>query len=213
MSAVIDLLGVLAYAKLGSFERLSLDSSLAPTVADRVTLGRMATVEFNNYEQIALHLTQLGSDPLAAMNPFVEVFDRFNETLTPSDWYEGLVKTYVGDGIIADFYRAVSEYLDPQTAALIESVCADYGHNDYAVTQIRSKIEDDHKVGGRLALWGRRLMGEMISHANVVIGGQPRIADEFRTLTKGDFASELGTLVNRLTVGHTRRMDALGLAS
>ena len=34
---------------------------------------------------------------------------------------------------------------------------------DFIVDRVRRAIEEDHRVGGRLALWGRRLMGEALS--------------------------------------------------
>jgi hypothetical protein len=40
--ATVDLLGVLAYGELTAFERLAADARLAPTVSDKVALGRMA---------------------------------------------------------------------------------------------------------------------------------------------------------------------------
>ena len=52
--------------------------------------------------------------PEAARQPF----DAFHARTAPSDWLEGLVKAYVGDGIATDFYREVSAYLDASTRDL-----------------------------------------------------------------------------------------------
>ena len=49
------------------------------------------------------------------MLPFAPALDAFHTRTAPADWLEGLVKAYVGDGIAADFYRAVAELVDPQT--------------------------------------------------------------------------------------------------
>jgi len=44
----------------------------------------------------------------------------------------------------------------------------DAGQADFAVRHIRQAIVDDPRLGGRLALWGRRLMGEALTQAQRV---------------------------------------------
>ena len=214
--AVIDLLGVLAYGELVAFERTATDASLAPTLEDKAALAKMAAAEFAHFEQLAAHLADLGSDPIAAMQPFVTALDQFHNTLTPRDWLEGLLKAYVGDGIANDFYREISSHMDSETAALVSEVLADVGLADFAVERIRAAIELDPKIAGRLALWGRRLMGEMISQASLVALSRPALQELFFNPPAGDAgkpATDLTGMVNRLTVSHAKRMDVLGLAS
>ena len=65
-------------------------------------------------------------------------------TLTgPSNWLEGLVKAYVGDGLAADFYREVAEFVDPATRELISEVLADTGGAEFAVREVRAAIADE----------------------------------------------------------------------
>src|SRR4029453_2507537 len=111
---------------------------------------------------------ELGADPDDAMAPFREPLDAFHEHTTPADWLEGLVKAYVGDGIAADFYREVAAYLDQDTRSLVLEVLEDTGHADFAVDRVRTAIKADPRVSGRLALWGRRLVGEALSQAQRV---------------------------------------------
>ena len=99
-------------------------------------------------------------------------------------------------------------YVDPETAALVTAVVQDSQKSDYAAQRLRAAIEHDPKVAGRLALWGRRLMGELIGQATLVAGSRPAMSALF-----AQHAAEGDGLVNRLTVAHSRRMDAIGLAS
>src|SRR5689334_18056907 len=110
-AAVIDLLGVLAYGELIAYERLTTDAQLAPSLADKVALGTMANAEFHHFQQLSKHLSDRGVDPLEAMAPFVDPLDAFHDSTQPSDWYEGLIKAYVGDGMATDFYREVATYV------------------------------------------------------------------------------------------------------
>ncbi|MDQ2783240.1 MAG: ferritin-like domain-containing protein, partial [Actinomycetota bacterium] len=158
---------------------------------------------------------QLGVDPEGAIAPFVDAVDHFHERTAPNDWLEGLVKAYVGDGIAQDFYREISAYVDEDTRDIVLSVLADLGRDAYIVTAVRGAIKADPKVAGRLALWGRRLVGEALTQAQRV--GVER--DALASLLVGapgrpgaDLA-ELGRMFARLTDEHTRRMGNLGLSA
>ena len=220
-AGVIDLLGLLAYAELVAFFRLSDDAALAPTLADKAALGKMAVAEFSHFERIRSELERLGADPGKAMEPFTAPLDAFHARTAPSDWLEGLVKAYVGDGFAADFYRAAADVLDPEPRALVLDVLADTGHAQFAVEHVRAAIEADPKVAGRLALWARRLVGEALGQAQLVTAQHPPLAH----LLVGDVQAnaeegsgtpsqlgEVGRMFARLTDAHAKRMSTLGLS-
>jgi hypothetical protein len=209
--AVVDLLAVLALAELSAFERLAADASLAPSLVDKAALGAMAAAEFGHYQVLHERLAALGVDSTVAMAPFVDPLNAFHDSTSPSDWLESLVKAYVGDGFAADFYREIAEFADDETQALVGDVLDDTGHAEFAVAHVRSAIEADPAVAGRLALWARRLVGEALVQAQ-------RVAVDRDALTRlivggaGDPAA-IGALLDRLTQRHSERMESLGLSS
>ncbi len=205
-----DLLGVLAYGELTAFERLADDARFAPTLADKAAVAGMAVAEFGHFRRLQGRLTEMGVDPNAAMEPFVEALDTFHDSTAPGDWLEGLVKAYVGDGIAADFYREVAAYVDAATRELVLDVLADTGHAAFAVDRVRTAIAAEPAVTGRLALWARRLVGEALTSAQRVAGDRDALA---RLIVggRGDPA-ELGRMLARLTDAHFERMASLGLS-
>ncbi len=214
-SGVVDLLGVIAYGELSAFERLAEDSKLAPTLEDKMALAGMASDEVVHLSKLTDRLRELGADPFAAMSPFRLAIDDFHRHTAPSNWLEGLIKAYVGDGLAADFYREVGALLDDDTRELIDSSFSDGGHAAFVVDRVRSAIDEDPRVGGRLALWGRRLMGEALSQAQRVVADR----DGLSALLAGtedrpgmDLAA-IGKMFNRLTERHVGRMANLGLDS
>jgi hypothetical protein len=214
-TAVHDLLGLLAYGELSAFERLAADAAMAPDIPAKAALAGMAVAEFHHYQRLAGRLAQMGADPQTAMEPFREPVDAFHRSTAPSTWLEGLVKAYVGDGIGQDFYTEVAAFLDPDTATLVTDVMADLGHSAFAVENVRAAIEDDPRVAGRLALWGRRLVGEALSQAQRVAAER----DSFDTLFVGTVQRPgiglggVSAMFNRIIERHARRMASLGLAS
>nr|MBA3368588.1 hydroxylase [Geodermatophilaceae bacterium] len=109
------------------------------------------------------------------------------------------------------FYREVANFLDESTRALVLSVLADTGHASFAVREVRAAIRADPAIGGRLALWARRLVGEAMTQSQRVIAERDQLAELLITGT-GDLAG-VGELLNRITTAHTERMGQLGLSS
>ena len=237
---VIDLLGLLAYAELDAYFRLTEDAALAPSLADKAALGGMAVAEFGHFRLLCEQLSALGAQPDQAMLPFAPALDAFHARTAPADWLEGLVKAYVGDAIAADFYRAVAELVDEQTRELVLRVLADTGHAEFVIARVRAAVAADPQLGGRLALWARRLVGEALAQAYRVVadrrslagllagaGAAPASTEKASTekaSTEKASAAEasvappaqlgdIGRMLARLTDAHAQRMASLGLAS
>ena len=235
LTGVTDLLGLLAYAELVAFFRLSEDAALAPTIADKAALAQMAVAEFGHFQLVRDRLVRLGADPELAMRPFMGPLDEFHAKTVPSSWPEGLVKAYVGDGVARDFYRVIAEFLDAETRALVLEVMADTAYAEFAVDRVRAAIESDPPLASRLALWARRLVGEALGQAQRVAaereplarliagriaaaqpesGGDP--ADARRggapaEARRGSDLGDIGRIFARLTDQNTGRMAALGM--
>lgn len=207
--AIVDLLGGLAYGELSAFDRLAADARMAPTLAGRAQMSSMAAFEFGHYRLLAERLVSLGVEPATAMAPFVAPLERYHSLTTPSTWLEGVVKAYVGDGMAADFYREVAAFVDAATAALIDEVLSDAGRADFAIAEVRTALEAEPGLAGRLSLWARRLVGEAISQTQHILADR----DELMTLFVagvGDLAG-IARMITRITERHQARMVQLGL--
>lgn len=212
---IVDLLGVVAYLELMAFSQLAADAGMAPSQPERAAVAKLAVAQFGHYETIVGRLESIGADPEGAMAPFVAAIDEFHRRTRPRDWFEGLVKAYVGDGVAQDFYTEVARFVDPQTRDVVVEVLSNTVHAEVVIPTVREAISADPALAGRLALWGRRLVGEMLTEAQ-------RIGVEREGLTAllvggvdgaGADLAEFGRMLARITDEHTRRMERLGLSA
>lgn len=201
----------MAYSELSAFERMSSDARYSPSLHDRAVFGRIAVIEFQHYELVSAKLEGMGIDAEDAMLPFQASVDHFHERTRPADWYESLMKAYVVRTVSADFYRTVSKYVDPDTRELIQQIESSGDATAVLRERLKSALADDPRLASRLALWGRRLVGEALTQAQ-------RVSFEHAFLdglTGGPDTEDAKELVGRLRAevaeNHSRRMVQLGM--
>ncbi|GII80254.1 hypothetical protein Sru01_52360 [Sphaerisporangium rufum] len=226
-AGVVDLLGVLAYAELTAFLRLAEDAAaLAPSLTDRAELSGIAAAEYAHFRLLRDRISSLGADPERAMEPFVAALDDWHAQTRPGDWWEALIKAYVGTGIAGDFYREAARQVDPRTRALVDEVLAEEVRSEFVIERVRAALAEDATLCGRLALWARRMVGEALSQGHRLAAARPElalllVAGGREAAPEGGAAPpaggvdagliEVGRLFARLTEEHGKRMAALGL--
>ena len=230
-AAEVDLLGALAYGELSSFLRLSAEAVTGPTLTDVDGLAALGVRNFSHYRLLRDRLVDLGLDPERAMAPFTAAMDAFHARTTPSDWTESLVKAFVGDGIAKDFYLEVSAHVGAGTRELVQEVLggtraagadgevpsAEAAVAEFVVAAVARATEQDPQLSSRLALWGRRLVGEALSQAQGIVADHPALAALLARGAGGDAHGAdlegVGAMFTRITQAHVRRMGRLGLTA
>ncbi|MCC9068321.1 ferritin-like fold-containing protein [Arthrobacter cryoconiti] len=210
---VVDLLGGIAYGELSAFEHLSSDARYSPTLADRAVLGKMAVAEFGHFEMVCERLNGMGMDPELAMLPFQRIVDLFHERTRPADWHESLMKAYVVDAITEDFYAAIAENLDVATRSVIAQVRTSEEQTTLLAGLLKNMLDDDPRLSSRLALWGRRLVGEALSRAQYIGAKHSFLVGLRPDGTQEQAAADVHAILSVLTRNHSRRMNSLGLTA
>lgn len=123
-----------------------------------------------------------------------------------------MLGVYIGDSLAADVYREISDRSDDRTRELVHEVLSDEVYDDFVVDRVRAAIEADPDIAGRLALWGRRMVGEAMSQAQRLLAERPALAGLLTGAPDGSLA-EINRIMSRLIEHHSARMARLGLSA
>lgn len=199
----LSYLGQVAYFELAVFESLTRAISEAPDLAGKEGLSQVAGEALAKHHGLVDILRQLKADPAATMEPFAPDIDRFESLTRGRDWYETLLGVYVTAGFLNQFFLELAGALPKKHRATVQDILRTDRTEEVLVTALRAGIENDPKLASRLALWGRRLMGDTQLVARSAL----------RLSADGSDESKLEPVFTDLIGTHSKRMDILGLTA
>jgi hypothetical protein len=205
-----ELFAVLAYGEVAAFYRLTDEARMAPDLRGRISMASMAAAEMAHYELLHDTLESRGVDVVSAISKYASALDGYHRLTTPSTWLEALVKTYVGDALVADFYLQIADGLPHEVADVVRATMAETGHSQFVVAEVRAAVTKSGRQRSRLALWSRRLLGEAITQAQYVLAEHDELVDLVVSHTDG--LTQLAGFFERVQRTHDDRMRELGLA-
>jgi hypothetical protein len=201
---LVSYLGQVAYFELAVFESLTRAISSAPNLGAQEGLTAAAGEVLAKHHGVVAELRALKVDPAAEMLPFAPAIDRFEKLSHGRDWFEMLLGVYLTAGFLDDFFIRLLAGLPTDIAKRLEILLEPDRSAEVIVTELKAGIEADEKLASRLALWGRRLVGDtqLVARSALQMSGN-RATDEER----------IEPVFTDLIAAHTRRMDGLGLTA
>lgn len=197
-------LGKSAYLQLTMFENLSRVSRSAPDIEAKSILGRVAGYALARHEGLVAEIERHGADVAATMEPFVSEIDEFQRMTQGNDWYESVTSCYLTAGFLDDFLVRLAAGLGGPAGVRISEILSRDAGEDTIAHELLAAIEKNPRLAARLAMWGRRLVGDTMLLARWMLRPTDnRDSDEAR----------IEPVFTELIAAHTRRMDALGLTA
>lgn len=194
-------LGQAAYLQLSLYETMGRAGAGAPTLSGRLVTGVLATTALERHRAIVAEIERGGKEPADLMAPHREAIDRFLERTSGADWYESMLTGYVTAGILNDLFANLLRSLPADVRQRLRTVF-DAREEPAVVEELTARIDEDPIVASRLAMWGRRLVGDTLLVARSALASHAREDQE-----------RLEPVWTELIAAHTRRMDALGLTA
>jgi len=200
----LTLLGRAAYIQLMIFENLSTAVAAAPSADSKDTLGRVAAAALSRQNGLRLEIERHGAEPGAAMQPFMAEIDAYQRATQGADWFEMLVSCHVTAGFLDNFFARLAAGLPAEAANRLKVVYATDAASELLAKEIRAAIEEQPQLSSRLAMWGRRLVGDTMLIARASLASSSNLVSD---------AARIEPVFTELIAAHTRRMDALGLTA
>jgi hypothetical protein len=162
-------------------ERLGELARAAPSLADRMELAKGAAARYETYRSA---LSRLGAgmardERITSLSAVAAAIDEARKRTATDDWWEGLAAAGLGAALSDGLFAALTDPADraDDTDVEYEDEVEDRDAMFWATRRLRAAVGDDPALAARLALWSRRLVGEVIVLAKV-FGGEdyPRLA-------------------------------------
>lgn len=201
---IIEFLGLVSYLKLELYSQGTRAVVGAPNLAAKSVLAEVASGALTKQQLFAEELRRRGRDPHVAMEPFTPLIDRYLERIAANDWHEHVLSVYLVSGLFDGFFASLAKGIDDSYASKAIEILQDDAGREHLRKLLADEIARQPGLSDRLALWGRRLVGDTLLVARGVL-----LLSQNRTYV----ASEVEPVFTELIADHIRRMDGLGLTA
>lgn len=204
MPDLLPYLGQAAYLQLEQFRTLSRVAAEVSDLPAAELVAAAAGHALSKHQGIAAEIRRRGDDPAEAMRPFAVEIEGFGAVLVGADWRETLLAALVAGGLLDDFFIRLAAGLPGDIGPRVAQLLGSDSGQEGMLSVLRDEIEADPRLASRLAMWGRRLVGDtlLVARSALHLSGN-RVTDEER----------IEPIFTELIAAHTRRMDALGLTA
>jgi hypothetical protein len=124
-------------------------------------------------------------------------------------------------GLLDDFYTRLSVGLNSELREGVEKALSDKTLEKFAQRVLVEGMKANPQLDSRLALWGRRLMGDVLLEVRAAFDNRKLAGiDKSATLTLEqervvnlESYTKIEPLVTEMIAAHTLRMDSIGLTA
>lgn len=179
----------------------------APSLESRAALAEVVRIHASRAGTLARILDSEDVEPQDAMQPFADSAREFSRAIEGADWYEQLLAIHVVSGLLEDFFVAIVPGLpEDDQDAMLRALRGERAH-PHLVKILLQAIEGTPRLSDRLAVWGRRLVGDALLQMYLAVNGPDSTGRAVPSHTR------LEPAFNDIVASHTRRMDELGLTA
>jgi len=198
-------LGLAASVQLGAFERLSALVADAPSYGDKEAIGQAAAHALARHQRLVAELRRFDLDPDIELREHLPRVAALARATAGHDWPERVLSAHIVNGLLDDFFAELAQGVQADGIRDLPAVFAvDPADHRALEAMLKQRADDDAVLASRLAMWGRRLVGDtlLLSRSILRLTGDYEVDD-----------THTAALYAEIIAAHTRRMDALGLTA
>ncbi|RLP80750.1 hypothetical protein D9V34_00595 [Mycetocola lacteus] len=207
-----DFLGQSAYLQLAVFQQYSAISRDSGRLLTTELIAGPAGLALRKHHELVGEIRRRGEDPQLLMAPYVPAIDRLLGIARGDSINEGLLGLYITQGFLDDFFRGLAARLPADLAPRMERVLGADNGSSVVVGILRDAIIEDPRRAHRLALSGRRLVGDIMLVCHAALRLEP-VGTDTTDRAPGNTPERVEPVFTELIGRHTQRMDALGLTA
>ena len=200
----VPFIGQAAYIQLELFENLARAVTTAPNLSAKEEVSIVARVTLKKHHRLTAELRALGEEPAEVMAPFAPAIDAFRVATQGADWYELLLTAHITAGILDEFFVSLSGALPADIGPRLAVIIGRSTGSEAVVEELRAATAADAPRASRLAMWGRRLVGDTLLVARSAL---------HESNAHAPVEERIEPVFTELIAAHTRRMDRLGLTA
>ncbi|MFC4241873.1 ferritin-like fold-containing protein [Gryllotalpicola reticulitermitis] len=198
-------LGLSASVELSAFEQLSGLVADAPSYSAKESIGQAAANALGRHRRLVAELRRFDGDPEVELREHLPRVAELDAVSAGHDWVERVLSAHLCGALLEDFFAELAQGVDAGGIKDLPAIFAVDPADRHALQSIlKEHIDGDHRLAARLAMWGRRLVGDalLLTRSGLRLTGDID-ADDAHT----------AALYAEIVAAHTRRMDALGLTA
>lgn len=200
-----------AYLELLLFQELSAIVNEAPALANKQHIGAAANAALERHRALLGGADAASEETaIARIGEAAKHFSGYPERVLGHDWAQRLLSCHLSSGFFRDFFGEVAEHGGHSYREALAPVFLADEERDELVPVIEAAIHYEDGLGDRLAMWGRRIVGDTVLAIRLAL--DVPLGSSGDTIVP-DGEEQLEKLASVLYAGHSRRMNTLGLAA
>lgn len=208
-------LGQLSYLSLVTAEILEKDSVLAPTTSFRQKQLKVAESYRARHRELATMISKVGFGSEDAEDQITHRIDELFKRTSGVGWHESLMRLYITMGILEHSAKSVGKGLSSARRGKVDDLLKNNALMLFCSTALKSEIERIPEISGRLAMYGRSLVADVlleVRHSVSLTQVLTEVPNERVAKARAEF-KVLEPFTSELIAAHTARMDELGLTA
>ncbi len=167
---------MVARVELSEFEHLARLARRAPNTKEELVIAAIGASRRPDFEYIDSQLESCQTDTAAAMDEFSREVKSFYEYVDPRMWSEAMIQVITTDLMWTSFFAQVEQNLPDEINKYLTERAIPSALMKYPEKSIRFHLVEHPAAAGRLILYGRKLVGEIVALAQRIFAGHPELS-------------------------------------